>query len=204
MLATTTGGVVLALAAIGCAGATTAAAGSRGPAPGTIKLRVASVSMEPTLKPGATITVDLHAYSHKGPLIGDIIVFHPPTGADSDPPVCAAPRQGLDRNRGGTFPQACGRSTPHKSGTKLVERVVGLPGDKIKILNGHVIRNGVRERDSYIAGCDGARSCDFPKPIVVPRGQYFTLGDNRGDSDDGRFWGPIHRSWVLGKVIAHT
>lgn len=130
--------------------------------------------------------------------MGDIIVFHPPRGADPMEPVCAAHNEGIG------FNQACGISTSKESKETFVERVVGLPGDTIKIVNAHVIRNGVREKDPYIAGCDGVPSCNFRKLIVIPRGQYFTLGDNRGESDDGRFWGPIHRSWILGKVVAHT
>jgi signal peptidase I len=35
-----------------------------------------------------------------------------------------------------------------------------------------------------------------------PRGEYFMLGDNRGDSDDSRFWGPIPGSWIIGEVFA--
>jgi signal peptidase I len=131
-------------------------------------------------------------------MIGDIIVFHPPRGADPQQPVCAAPREGIGSN------QACGVSTPRESKETFVERVVGVAGDKIKIINGHVIRNGLREHDPYIAGCGRGAGCNFRKPIVIPRGRYFTLGDNRGESDDGRFWGPIHRSWILGKVVAHT
>jgi signal peptidase I len=37
---------------------------------------------------------------------------------------------------------------------------------------------------------------------VIPRGEYFMLGDNRGDSDDSRFWGPIPESWIIGEVFA--
>jgi signal peptidase I len=45
-----------------------------------------------------------------------------------------------------------------------------------------------------------AQECNFPKPIVVPAGDYFMLGDNRRASDDSRFWGPVKRSWIIGVV----
>ena len=41
----------------------------------------------------------------------------------------------------------------------------------------------------------------MPTPIVVPRGDVFVMGDNRGDSDDSRFWGPVPDSWVIGEAF---
>ena len=92
---------------------------------------------------------------------------------------------------------------PTRNVTRPVKRVVGLPGDRISIVNGHVIRNGVREHDPYIVACADSSFCNFRKPVVIPNGDYFMMGDNRGESDDSRFWGPVRSSWILGKVIAH-
>ena len=83
----------------------------------------------------------------------------------------------------------------------MVKRVVAVPGDRISIKDGHVIRNGVRERDPYIADCGGESLCNFRKPVLIPRGEYFMLGDNRGASDDSRFWGPVRKSWIVGRMI---
>jgi signal peptidase I len=79
--------------------------------------------------------------------------------------------------------------------------VVGLPGDRLSIRDGHVYRNGVREKDSFTEPCLGASECDFPTTFTVPPGDYYMMGDNRPDSLDSRFWGPIPKSWIIGKAF---
>jgi signal peptidase I len=61
-------------------------------------------------------------------------------------------------------------------------------------------RIGGREADSYIRPCSGVSECNFPVPITIPAGDWFLLGDNRGESDDSRFWGPVPTSWIVGVV----
>ncbi|MGZ4244140.1 MAG: signal peptidase I [Solirubrobacteraceae bacterium] len=134
-------------------------------------------------------------YRTRRPGVGDIVVFHPPRGADSFSPVCGVAREDLG------WPRVCGAPTRRESKVTLVERVVGSPGDRIAIRSGHVIRNGAREKDRYIARCGSDNSCRFPTPVVIPPGDYFMMGDNRPFSDDSRFWGPVHQRWILGKVV---
>ena len=151
--------------------------------------RIPTGSMEPTLHIGQRVLAN-RLINH--PSVGDIVVFHPPRGADPQPAVCGASNQG-DSNA-----QACGMPTPQESSQTFIKRVVAGPGDRISIVDGHVIRNGVREPDSYTAPCGAAEGCNFHKPIVIPPGDYFMMGDNRGASDDSRFWGPVPDKWVIG------
>jgi signal peptidase I len=151
--------------------------------------RIPSPSMYPTLHPGQRVLTN-RLVSHPG--VGDIVVFHPPAGADPVTPVCGDPNQGAGHS------QACDQPTTPESNQTFIKRVVGDPGDTIYIENGHVYRNGVKERDSYIAPCGSDPSCNFRTPIKIPPDEYFMMGDNRGASDDSRFWGPIPGRWIIG------
>jgi signal peptidase I len=151
--------------------------------------RIPSPSMVPTLAIGQRVLTN-RLINH--PSVGDIVVFHPPAGADPATPVCGNPNQGEGHA------QACGLPTPQQSSQTFIKRVVAGPGDIVKIINGHVYRNGVREKDGYIEPCVSDSSCTFPSPIKIPAGDYFMMGDNRGASDDSRFWGPVPDKWVIG------
>jgi signal peptidase I len=151
--------------------------------------RIPSGSMEPTLSINQRILAN-RLINHAS--IGDIVVFHPPVGAEQGTGVCG------NASEGAGHLQPCGVPTPRESSTTFIKRVVAGPGDRISIRGGHVYRNGVQEKDSYIAQCGGAPDCDFPKSIVVPPGDYFMMGDNRGQSDDSRFWGPVPNNWIIG------
>jgi signal peptidase I len=160
--------------------------------------RIPSESMVPTLQIGQRVLVNRIGNTFSdGPSAGDVVVFHPPQGADTD--TCGNP----ERREG----QACDRPTPQRSDVNFIKRVVGEPGDRIRVVEGRVFRNGkpLPGQDAYTSDtCDGSvgRGCDLPLEITVPAGHWFMMGDNRGESDDSRFWGPVPRDWIIGPAFA--
>ncbi|MBS1871373.1 MAG: signal peptidase I [Actinobacteria bacterium] len=159
--------------------------------------RIPSGSMEPTLDIGQRVLVNRVGMRFGDPSVGDIVVFHPPKGADnSAAPVCGVATEGLGYNR------ACSTPTPQRSSQTFIKRVVGVGGDRIQIRDGHVIRNGRREPDAFTNPCGSGQGCTFNGTITVPDGSFFMMGDNRGQSDDSRFWGPVPKKWVVGTAIA--
>jgi signal peptidase I len=81
---------------------------------------------------------------------------------------------------------------------QLIKRVVAEGGDEISMRGGRIIRNGKPETTEGPRACEDD-GCEFPKTITVPKGHLFMLGDNRGASDDSRFWGPVPEDWVIGR-----
>ena len=156
--------------------------------------RIPSGSMEPTLDVGQRVLVN--RLSHRlgaDPSVGDIITFHPPKGADDAlSPQCGAPR---------ADGQPCPSPTPDRSNQTFIKRVVGVGGDRIAVRDGHVVRNGKLARETFINPCAGGQGCDLPREITIPRGDVFVMGDNRGASDDSRFWGPVPKSWIIGEAF---
>jgi signal peptidase I len=159
--------------------------------------RIPSGSMLPTLQINQRILVDRLGNDFTSPRVGAIIVFHPPRNYAAG---CADPAEGQEPN-GQYAATACAVPQLEPSRQTFVKRVVGLPGDRLSIRDGHVYRNGVVERDPYIVPCGGMPACNFPNPITVPPGDYYVMGDNRGDSDDSRFWGPIPKRWIIGQAF---
>jgi signal peptidase I len=158
--------------------------------------QIPSGSMEPTLKIGQRILVDRVGMHFASPHVGEVMVFHPPVDTTS----CADPKQGQMSNDAFAR-QACDAVGTREASVTFVKRVVGLPGDHLRVINGHVFRNGKKESAPYAMRCDGGGECSFPGTIVVPKGDYYLMGDNRGDSEDSRFWGPVPRSWLIGGVF---
>ena len=164
--------------------------------------RIPSGSMEPTLAIGQRVLVNRIGTDFSEPHIGEIAVFHPPEGAEQEE---CGPTPHVVKLGGA----ACSQPVPKQdSGTNFIKRVVAGPGDEIYIKEGHVFRKAagsssfVREKDSYIRECGVSPECNFPTPIKIPAGHWFMMGDNRGESDDSRFWGPVPTGWIIGGAVA--
>ena len=148
-----------------------------------------SESMEPTISYQEEVTADLDAYDHAVPVRGDIVVFHPPAGID------------MSVSCGVQSPpsQPCPKPTSGLSSEVFIKRIVAVPGDRISIRDGQPVVNGRAVLTKVIQKCSG-NACNLPKPTTIRPGQYFIMGDNSRASNDSRYWGPIPRAAILGKV----
>jgi len=163
--------------------------------------RIPSGSMEPTLAIGQRVLVNRIGMSFAGPHVGEIAVFHPPEGARSQ--QCGpAPHSVV------IGAAACSRPIPKESSENFIKRIVAGPGDEIYVKQGLVYRrpHGQKrftvEKAPYVKACGSSPECNFTTPIKIPAGHWFMMGDNRGDSDDSRFWGPVPTGWIIGQAIA--
>jgi signal peptidase I len=178
--------------------------------------RIPSGSMKPTITETQRVLVNRFIYHFTSPKVGDIVVFHPPASADDDD-------QGRQCTAAHKPGQPCPRNDDHESDANYIKRIVAGPGDTLRIVGGLAIVNGRADplANGHIcrrsADCDGAEicpkpvnprtdraadDCNFQIPITVPPGHFFMMGDNRGSSDDSRFWGPVPQSWFIGKAFA--
>ena len=87
--------------------------------------------------------------------------------------------------------------SPKEEKEILVKRVIGLPGEKIKIENGYVYINGEKLEELYIK----EKPEYLYEETEVPQDSYFLLGDNRNESEDSTEWGPVEKKLIIGKII---
>ncbi len=83
----------------------------------------------------------------------------------------------------------------------LIKRVIGLPGDRIQAINGQVYINGQLLKEPYLPTATPTE--DLPL-TVVPKGAYYMLGDNRTDSRDSRYIGPIPGHLIVGRAFVRV
>lgn len=162
-------------------------------------------SMEDTLLIGDHLLVDKLAYAPSGPVSQYLLPYEQPKHGDI---IVFHP--------------------PHDITQTYVKRVIGVPGDHLKMVNRIVYRNGVRLNEPYVVNkfpYDPSRD-NFPgEPtpfaeglqaqlqrdmlenhvvngeIVVPPNSYFAMGDNRDNSLDSRYWGFVPRDYIIGKPL---
>src|SRR5271170_1938638 len=135
---------------------------------------IPSASMVPTLDVYDRILVQKAFFNARDVREGDIVVFtHPP----------------LDR-------------CPGPDGD-LVKRVIALPGQTIYSAGNSIYIDGHLLAEPYLPAYDplGPPIASSQHPYRVPPGEFYVLGDNRSDSCDSRYWGPIQGSTIVGKAI---
>ncbi|MEK7165274.1 MAG: signal peptidase I [Patescibacteria group bacterium] len=92
--------------------------------------------------------------------------------------------------------------SPQNPDIDFIKRIIGLPGDRVKLINNHYVINDQELAELYLAPTLYTYFGSYLKEgqeIVVPKDHFFVSGDNRPRSSDSREWGPIHRSAIIGK-----
>ena len=146
--------------------------------------RIPSASMEPTLMVGDRVLVSRFIYRLHPPHRFDIVVFHPP---------------GVG--------QAAEKGAAPEAAVTFIKRVIGLPGETVIVHS-----KGVTVCKTAHTGCQAlnepflANGTDTIEGSTgtyhVPKGDYFMMGDNRGDSEDSRSWGPLPAKYIIGEAFA--
>lgn len=88
---------------------------------------------------------------------------------------------------------------PEEPSTSFIKRVIGLPGDRVAIVEGEVYVNDQRLSEPYLE--QSFRVVENRDEVEVRRGFYYVLGDHRGESFDSRFWGLVPERYIYGKVV---
>lgn len=146
-------------------------------------------SMEHTLHENDVLIIEKISYLFNSPKSGDIIVFV------EDEPVAVNYLKKLSV----LFQDIAGKISRTPVRTRLVKRVIGVPGDLVMIEDGQVYVNGQQLEESYVEDPTYVKVVEYP--MTVLEGQYFVMGDNRDVSKDSRHFGLIEATHIEGKAV---
>jgi signal peptidase I len=135
---------------------------------------IPSASMVPTLEVGDRVLVNKLSYRLHDVNRGDLVVFERPEGEASDI-------------------------------KDLIKRVVGLPGEEVVIHDNAVWIDGEKLDEGYLPDGtvinQGKLQCTNSQPCVVPEDSVWVMGDNRDESFDSRYFGPIEEDDIVGRAF---
>ena len=154
---------------------------------------IPSGSMHPTLIEGDRLFVEKLSKPFREPTRGDILVFYPP-----DEPLRKDFFSIISRLTGILCKDIA-----------FIKRIVCMPGDKLEIKmeedgNYFVYINDNKLNEPYILSKSDWMPCRddmYCGPFIVPEGNYFMMGDNRGNSQDSRFWGFLPKQRIIGRAV---
>ena len=132
-------------------------------------------SMLPNFVNGEFLLTDKISYAIGKPVRGDVIVFKAPPSEPCSESEC-----------------------------EYIKRIMGVPGDKVKVEGGKVYLNGELLNQSFLPDdyvSDSGEFCKEGEEVTVPEGTYLPFGDNRSHSRDGREFGPIKKDLIVGKAF---
>ena len=133
---------------------------------------VPSGSMETTIMTGDRVFAEKVSYHFSKPAAGDIVVF----------------------------------SDPQLPSRVLVKRVIATEGQTVNLVNGSVYIDGVKQSETYTQGLSyplskTASNVSISYPYTIPAGEVWVMGDNRENSSDSRYFGPIDSDSIFGKAL---
>lgn len=135
------------------------------------RLQISNEAMVPTLLPGDHVLAHKTAYQAAEPQRGDVVVYR----------------------------------YPDEKGKLFLHRIIGIPGDLIQVRDQVVSVNDEVLSEPYVQHTDPSSMAgnvrDNLGPVTVPPDSYFVMGDNREESLDSRFLGPIDKELILGRAV---
>ena len=93
---------------------------------------------------------------------------------------------------------------PQNESQDFVKRILGIPGDRIKITDSSVYINSLRIKEGYLPNGLQTKDGDYltqNTEVKIGEDQYFVMGDNRSHSLDSRDWGPVSFDKIIGKAF---
>jgi signal peptidase I len=153
---------------------------------------IPSASMEPTLREGDRVLVEKLSYLAGEPARGQVLVFEKDVGGV----LPIEPDEGVFTDIANALKGLFG--FPDGSTQDFIKRVIAVGGDTIEGKDGVVFVNGEQVDESYLPA--GVETSVFG-PIDIPEGYIFVMGDNRGNSDDSRSFGPVPVDRVVGHAF---